>query len=496
MQFLKHFILLLTVICSAEAFSKTQAPLLTDFLREFNENPTKVFNQLPYREGINAKREINLTKKLIWRKEYFSNNSVNKSLVKYNDQVHALFESTEDLLLNAYKIDELKLRSGKVKYTPWTGYYWSTQNGLIANRYNDSWFKGKWTFKGKLKYTKTRPPAYYIKKRKIEQLSPAEKYELLIGDTNQDFSKSIWQQGLDEIEKYGNVRDWAGLCHGLALAPAALPWPRYAIKIKSFDGKHIIKFYPEDIKALGIYLWSGDQIQSRRTGGRCEKYNPKTDSMGRIIDPDCQDTNPATFHLAVINRIGVQKDILIMDNAYDKSVWNFPIINYKFTYFNPITEKKMNKMTEAMIPVEEFSSDKFKKYRSKGSRYIVGVEARIQYLNFRRPIARDKDPNTRPPLMSDYYRYDLELDSEGNIVGGEWYFKSHPDFLWLPFENSNPQATFDYLISGTWNPKESLLPAKWAKNAVLSARSGEVSAKIVKVLFKLSHEGTKGVLPK
>ena len=28
------------------------------------------------------------------------------------------------------------------------------------------------------------------------------------------------------------------------------------------------------------------------------------------------------------------------------------------------------------------------------------------------------------------YWYDLELDEDNNIVGGEWYTNRHPDFLW------------------------------------------------------------------
>lgn len=487
MDLIKRLFLLLFIIDGTNAFSAVQNPDLEGPLREFNENPMNSYE---------VKREISLTDKLTWRKEYFSRDTLDKSRVQYNDMVQGLFENPDDLLLNAYEIDEQKLRSGKVKYTPWTGYYWSMDSGLIANRYNDGWFKSKLTFKGKLRYTQKKPASYYIKKGRIDELSPAEKYELLIGDKEQIFSKHIWQKGLDEIEKYGNVRNWAGLCHGLALAPAALPWPKYSFKIKSFDGKHTIKFYPEDIKALGIFLWSGDDIPSRKAGGRCEKYDPKTDSMGRLKDPNCQDTNPATFHLAVLNRVGVQKDVLIMDNALDKSVWNFPVIKYKFTYFNPKTDKKMNKITEAMIPVEEFPSDKFKKYRTRGTSFIAGVEARIEYLNFRAAAARDKDPKTSPSLLKEYYRYDLELNSKGDIIGGEWYFRSHPDFLWVPFENTKPTGTFDYMVEGNWDAKTELLPSKLAENALLNVQSGTLSSHIVKALFDLSHEGVEGILPK
>ncbi|RLA64431.1 MAG: hypothetical protein DRQ88_03710 [Epsilonproteobacteria bacterium] len=494
---LKRLLLLFVILSATNSFSKTQPHLLEDFLKEFNQNPAKVFKQLPYKKiSSDNATVISFTEKLIWRKEYLRQSTTDKMNVQFNDSVEGLFDAQIDLLLNAYKIDEQKLRSGKVKYTPWTGYYWSTKNGLIAYRYSDRKFKRIWNFKGKLKYIKKRPSSYYVKKGRINLLSPAEKYELLIGDENHSFSKYIWQKGLDEIEKYGHVRDWVGLCHGLALAPAALPRPKHSIRIKSFDGKHIIKFYPEDIKALGIYMWGGDYIPSRKVGGRCEKHSPKTDSIGRIIDSDCLDTNPATFHLAVINRIGVQKKALIIDSSYDKSVWNFPVINYKFTYYNPNTSKKMTKISEAMIPIDSFSNDKFKKHRSPEARYIVGVQANIQYLNFIEPKAKDKEPTASNPLINNSYRYDLELNANGDIIGGEWYSRFHPDFLWLPYDDIDPQAPYDVMMRGTWDAKNTLLPAKWAENAVLSAQNGDVSSPIVKALFELSHKGAEGILPR
>ena len=30
------------------------------------------------------------------------------------------------------------------------------------------------------------------------------------------------------------------------------------------------------------------------------------------------------------------------------------------------------------------------------------------------------------------YSYDLELNAEKEIIGGEWYGNRHPDFLWTP----------------------------------------------------------------
>ena len=33
------------------------------------------------------------------------------------------------------------------------------------------------------------------------------------------------------------------------------------------------------------------------------------------------------------------------------------------------------------------------------------------------------------------YHYDLEIDKDGNVIGGEWYQRAHPDMIWKPKEN-------------------------------------------------------------
>jgi hypothetical protein len=345
-----------------------------------------------------------------------------------------------------------------------------------------------------MKYLSKRPVDYYIRKNKIDQLSPAEKYSLLVGDPH-ELSDYMWQRGLDEIAKFGYVRNWSGLCHGLALASASLPRPKYAVKIKSFDGKHLIKFFPEDIKALGVYLWGGDYIPSRIIGGRCEKEHLGRNSRDKL-PPECLDTNPGTFHLAVINRIGVQGKVLIMDNASDKSVWNFPIVKYKFKYKNPKTKKSMDKITDAMVPIDQLARDKFKKYRSSDTRYIVEVDAQVDYLTIRSPQARDRDSTTSPPIVTHHYFYDLEINALGEIIGGEWYNRNHPDFIWIPQKGIDPKAPYDPLITGSWEPKTQFLPQNWAEMAVLSAKTGQLSSPIVKALFELSNMGVEGTLPK
>jgi hypothetical protein len=299
----------------------------------------------------------------------------------------------------------------------------------------------------------------------------------------------MWDEGKREIEQFKKIRDWSGLCHGLAMASLQFPWPKYSIKVRSNDGK-IIKFYPEDIKALGIFLWSGNNIPLRKLGGRCELASPRMDSNGRVNDPNCRDANPGAFHLALINRIGLQKKSLIMDSATDAEVWNFPIVSYNFTYYNPETFKKSYKIKTSMVPIKDFGKDKFSQFRSMLTEYIVGVEAKVDYLTHRKPKHDNKDPRTASSIISVLYRYDLEIDGKGKIIGGEWYSNRNPDFLWFPEESSDPKASFDFLISTPWDPAKDPLPEDWIESLNSSAEKGQVSSLVIKALFEYSNKGS------
>lgn len=51
---------------------------------------------------------------------------------------------------------------------------------------------------------------------------------------------------------------------------------------------------------------------------------------------------------------------------------------------------------------------------------------------------------------SKIYTYILELDSNDNIIGGEWYDSSstnHPDFLWVPTSKPSDDAVTPYGLS-------------------------------------------------
>ena len=87
-----------------------------------------------------------------------------------------------------------------------------------------------------------------------------------------------------------------------------------------------------------------------------------------------------------------------------------------------------------------------------------------------------------------YYYYDLELDKNFQIFGGEWYNRDHPDFLWTPHYSTSALTSSDfYLLSRPdWDGKEAL-PEDIRNLAIYAARKGSPLAYIVNSLIKLAR---------
>lgn len=90
----------------------------------------------------------------------------------------------------------------------WSSSYWPSRKAGIANRWNSP---NQETFKY------SSPSREQVAKMSIDQLktlSPAEKYDLLLGDYSYPTKQMAWGSSSPR------AKDWAGICHGWA--PAAM----------------------------------------------------------------------------------------------------------------------------------------------------------------------------------------------------------------------------------------------------------------------------------
>lgn len=452
-----------------------------------------------------------------------------------NDDPRKLVDNGNDAsyIDNLYRMQQEDLTEAKVGEQGWSSDYWALASGATAKRYQLEYAAElgfpsyptmntgmEWHEAAKYVESETKRMSYMVDYNArnpqnfferyganlgdfVALLSPAEKYDLLVGDLNFSLTKAQIESGRAyAFESNGSpkaVETWMGLCHGWAVAAYMDKRPAKTIEVYSASGTPVV-FYPDDIKALSVLKWAnGTTVTkdargalaygSKFIGGRCNKKDGddiKTNDGGVVVDKDCFDTNPGAWHISIVNQIGVvnQKQgnrnrTLVIDATFDYEVWNQPLVSYKYSYFNPRTLETVRNIRAATVELNgknTFKDDRFgSKIRSENyrnsrvkPRYVVGVVMEVAYVVETSPTGEKSDSANRDAITTVRYVYDLELDSDGKIVGGEWYNNTHPDFLWtaapdaFAYNDSDLPALNQRL---QWNSADTVLPANIAEIA-------------------------------
>ena len=395
----------------------------------------------------------------------------------YNDQAVNLVDKL--VVTKLEDMEAKKLMSAQLAETPWSDDYWAIYLGGIAKRYADptlgygeNWKKNTDLVKAAWKRPQT--PA------EIDKLSPAEKYDLLVGDKNRGLTNHQMSEGAEYAKPDGSgVETWMGHCHGWAPAAFSVGRPKTKITVLAADGKTKITFYPADIRALTTLLWANTNPTTKFIGGRCNTKNPPMDANGRITEAACRDINPATWHEAVVNQIGVAKRSMVLDVTFDYEVWNQPFYKYSYTYFNPQTKEASATLAGAKV-AKGFAGDKFAAHRSPKATSIVGIAMDAVWIVETLPGHTPVPTSMRDDLTNGArYLYDLEIDAQGNVIGGEWYQNSHPDFLWTPPPGTHARAPGEPAV--TWDGKTALPAAVRTAAASLSPNGYPIGAIIEKL---------------
>lgn len=512
-------LLLVASSLTTSVLAQHQNPNLEAFLEEFHSNPKAVMDQIPVKDNVqqdglkitvipesavagnafvaqkDAQRsqicKLNETTGV----ETCLDSLAGRASILNNDRAEDLVDLGERALKTLGAMDNRNLDNAKLSVRPWSDDYWAIAKGILSYRYADP-NKNSGDWKAHTDYVREIPADTFIESGMIDILSPAEKYDLLVGDKNFSLTKKMMDEGRYYYESQGKVESWMGICHGWAPAAYMLDRPTNIVTVKSATGLEI-PFYPSDIKSLGSLLWANVRTYTKFSGGRCNTKDPKKDSQsGRIVDQECFDTNPGTWHKSVVNQIGISNRSFIIDATYDYEVWNQPVYSYSYKYFNPQTfQTAKGDYKQAAINVKDFTKDKFKSYRNPKAKKIVGVEMRVEYIAETRPTHREYDNDNFDLVTGVTYRYDLELDGRGKIIGGEWYSNKHPDFLWTPPKSTRALTQLDKQIENAirsgrqdlkWQSGDAL-PAIWASNAPLMSQKGEPLGLIVEGLIERSR---------
>ena len=299
----------------------------------------------------------------------------------------------------------------------WSDTFWAANKGGIAYRWNAE--PNPQLFRYRM-MTKEQVKAAPLSE--LEKLSPAEKYDIFMGNYDYPLTRKVLSQN--------SPRDlwWEGICHGWSQA-AVMHIEPARNDIRSADGV-VVPFGSSDVKGLlDLYYAKVHQTNRRfQIGQRCKaigKVPGEGDSRDRVTaepserernSANCSDINAGAFHVALANMIGVNDMGLVVEIDRYNDVWNQPVGKYE-------SEVVSTSRTRT------------------GS--VVRMKMKMTYgeeLNLLTPEERDDeggfmsmDPVTGTPnntTRTRTYEYTLELDQNGNVTGGEWISNTRPDFIW------------------------------------------------------------------
>lgn len=408
-------------------------------------------------------------------------------LSRINERVKILTENP-NFLRNVREMEARGLNRRNTNQQPWGGSFWPLYQGQIANNYQDKNYSIFITdgmkavsWKANVKSYKNRreeihPKIASMSEEELAKLAPSEKYDLLMGDTSFDLTNRIWSFA----EKWGNEKKWGflsainipdgyripdansmmalweGICHGWAIAAGHSDRAERTVWVTLPSGKRM-PFYPNDVKALVSLMWANSTVQDNVMfeGNRCNRKRPDQDKYGRFIDtekdkfdteliPRCADVHPGIFHLSVINILGIEGRSFVADVHAKAAVSNQPVSGYELEYFNPRTGKE-GPLYKSIITKAEFGKkDKYADNRAPEAVKFVGVKMKLKYVDWEYPKMKTTN-SPKDDKVSDFeFHYDLELDENDNVVGGQWRVgkkigdsifgigQTHqPDFFWV-----------------------------------------------------------------
>ena len=454
-----------------------------EFLRKFHQNPRQWMDKELTKYRRDGKPATKLQR---WPKHTLAfkvhnaeiKNAIDPMILgegkqgwEAHDNPRYLFEASNRIESNITKLPT----QGELKFTPWSSDHWPFAKGGVSLRYADPDFedmyqKEKGNYEKVITYYQqpddfvSLPPTGENRQQKLNMYSPAEKYDLLVGSSDFKLTNLTKEQGRRYVGEDGTVPWWMGICHGWAVAAYASPRPANTITVMAADGKTKIEFHPDDVRALVSLKWAYSSWDGMFIGGRCnakenadedEEAVEKDEETGRVLNEECFDTNPGTWHTVVTNKIGRYNESFIMDITFDAEVWNQPVYAYDVSYHHPRTYEP-GTLEESIMTIDKQwqEEDTFAAFRNNPqAKKIVIVKMDVTYV-------AETDPRHGVPhedkLKVVTYWYDLELDEDNNIVGGEWYTNRHPDFLWTKKRNSRPQNTVDRTISRLLDEKKTV----------------------------------------
>ncbi len=380
---------------------------------------------------------------------------------------------------NIYEIESLNIQRSILpdNVKPWSGSYWANRAGGIGVRYKNSNLRenarialgtGNARRETQSNLAELQEKLYELTEEQLGELSPAEKYDLLVGDLNFTFTKQLSLKIEENKEHWGATTFWTGICHGWAPASIHLPRPSKMLRLPILGGTRTLPVYPDDIKAMGSFLWANMANNSEQmfSGNRCNQKYPKVDRKTGEIVPlinfsrqadECGDTDPLIMHLVTVNRIALMKRSFVVEIDFNSPVNNHPLSGYELKFFNLNDHKKDGTLRETIVPLSSLKKDILAGSRHPKATHVVGVEMKLLLGHWQNPKRSDINTPADDSTLEDTIIYQLDLDARGEPLKGHWRSARNPnsigklrfpDFIWNDYQGFRPEEYYTYLSFG------------------------------------------------
>jgi len=378
-------------------------------------------------------------------------------------------------------------QSGSVP-TPWSSSYWPTRNGGISVRYGKVRNSVRNNYIRSIStYSQPRDHRIYSRRANYSSLvnsfySPAEKYDLAVGDTAFTLTNWTKNEGKQWVNSSGDIPTWYGICHGWAMAAYMYKRPYRPVTVTASDGKTRITFFPDDIKGLASQYLATAKYKTKWIGAKCNFYKQ---NAGWFSDPNCRSVNPGAFLITLGNRVGLQKRSLVIDPEADPEVWNQPVKAYSVRYYNVFNNQFSGNPYVVRVSTGSLRScgsqwcRQIARNISPSASSVVGAIVRLTYTKETDLV---HSSYTLPDkLHTDTFDCAIELDGSGNIVGGEWKHILHPNFMWAPDEDKPIESVSDKDVTAFGGSSSEL--STFTKAAATASAQGQLLRAFIRYLI-------------
>ena len=202
-----------------------------------------------------------------------------------------------------------------------------------------------------------------------------------------------------------------------------------------------VRAYQEGLKRV---LQTNPNSITLPANARTIAYDTSLPAKARQDANMCQGVNAGAFHIAMANQLGIRKVGFQLDKTRDGQIWNQPTRGFKATITGTESPSRTSAPGTAKVALVEASLEYGQDtdygwtfwFPTLTNLFKIDNSFLAEYTKYMKMLVRigdEKEMKAYPYNIIGVanYKYKLDLDSQGNVIGGDWLTLDRPDTLWM-----------------------------------------------------------------